>query len=293
MEVVGSWLNEPSDTMELGSSTYPIEIDSASSSNMHSQIGSGYGWRCHTCGKNFSQKSNLRRHTKICVKKQNTSRRGSTTTPPMWVCDQCNKSYKHLSSLQRHKERCSAQQCTRCGRINVTHAVHSSHLKVCGQFQCTLCNATFNSSRELLTHQTRVHTQAPLLRREPHPSDDDDDQNDYIHTAQQIACRLCNCPFPNRRVLYLHQMQQHGGVYEEQAKPWGDGRAPWEGEDGVVDVDMREVYLSNAAHILRSHQNTAPVDRQYNFPSNDLSGGVDEIMKTSMTSTMRRHMLLK
>ena len=52
----------------------------------------------------------------------------------------------------------------------------------------------------------------------------------------------------------------------------------WEGEAGELNANMREVYNSNASHILRGHQTASDVDHQYNFLTN-LSGGMDEILE--------------
>ena len=276
-EIVKSWFVDHVEPMDTSEPLVPLS----------QQSGAGGSWTCDKCDKNFTRKPNLLRHIKTCTRRSEAKAKKAALVAEQallkkpikkvssWACDRCNKSYQHLSSLARHKERCSAQQCTRCGRVNSTRSIHTAHVKVCGQFQCTLCDATFSSSRELLTHQMRVHSpQASLLQRGHDENDDDDDP------ARQRSCRLCNCTFPNRRVLYLHQMQQHGGTFQEQTKPWGDGRAPWEGEGGDVDADMREVYNTNAAHILRGHQTASDVDHQYNFPTNDLSGGMDEVVES-------------
>ena len=48
-------------------------------------------------------------------------------------------------------------------------------------------------------------------------------------------------------------------------------------DDSVVEPDFKKVYEVNKRHIFRAHS-LGKVVQSYNFPTENLSGGVDEIM---------------
>ena len=92
-------------------------------------------------------------------------------------------------------------------------------------------------------------------------------------------CSSCTDVFQSRALLYCHRLNQHGlGEDELHPLPWVDeSEAPWHGEDGE-DSRMRDVYQTNRPHILRSHD-PSRVAGQYNYPTNNLNGGVEGIME--------------
>ena len=75
--------------------------------------------------------------------------------------------------------------------------------------------------------------------------------------------------FVDRGSLYRHRLLEHANLDELQQQPWEVD--PWNGDEG-----LREEWTTNRGHILAPHR-LDPVNTVYNFPSNNLSGGVSEI----------------
>ena len=74
-------------------------------------------------------------------------------------------------------------------------------------------------------------------------------------------------------------MSQHGGADENRVCKFQLVAPPWKGAKGnVVDPTLERVYNDNALHILAPHRPEGPVIRTYNFPTENLQGGVEEIM---------------
>ncbi|KAK3106933.1 hypothetical protein FSP39_003311 [Pinctada imbricata] len=93
-------------------------------------------------------------------------------------------------------------------------------------------------------------------------------------TTHHYCCRRCHEAFSSRRDLYNHNMRQHtqqgGGAL--QPSPYIRGQEPW-----VNNQALRNVYETNASHILQRHQEGS-VTSTYNLPlTNDFS--VHEIME--------------
>ena len=79
-------------------------------------------------------------------------------------------------------------------------------------------------------------------------------------------------------MLYNHNMIQHGKGGEAEFKDVPFDIPPWENEKReVFDHPFKEIYELNSAHILANDEK-GKVKKVYNYPTDDLSGGVDELM---------------
>ena len=76
--------------------------------------------------------------------------------------------------------------------------------------------------------------------------------------------------------MYHHKQLQHGRGGTLQNPPWTDGTAPWI-EDGEIDESLRETFRVNEGHILQDNA-AGKMRTDYNFPTNNLSGGIGEVM---------------
>ena len=94
-----------------------------------------------------------------------------------------------------------------------------------------------------------------------------------------FRCSNCRETFPNRRDLYHHRVTQHGGAEVNALQQEVElVNPPWLNKQGeVIDESLQRVYDNNRLHILAPHTEGEGV-RNYNFPTDDLRGGVDEIM---------------
>ena len=95
-----------------------------------------------------------------------------------------------------------------------------------------------------------------------------------MYTCRHAGCTvMCS----SRQQLYIHKMNQHG-YGENQQEPWNseDG-APWSTMEDDTGRQLRSTYMLNKQHILRQNSLGA-IRKDYNFPTNDLREGTDEIM---------------
>jgi len=95
--------------------------------------------------------------------------------------------------------------------------------------------------------------------------------------AKQFSCCRCKTKFNNRTELESHRREAH---FQNclQALPWDDdGKPPWVRDDGTEDSDLKEVYMKHLVFILSPHI-PGKVRTVYNFPTNDLEGGENELL---------------
>ena len=97
-----------------------------------------------------------------------------------------------------------------------------------------------------------------------------------------IKCSMCKEKFCDRRALHVHRGLQHGGAENLQDIPFTEDKAPWVKENGDIDEEIRTQYNANKRFILAPHS-FGSVENTYNFPTNDLEGGVEEIIQNLQT----------
>ena len=97
-------------------------------------------------------------------------------------------------------------------------------------------------------------------------------------------CPICQKRFVNRRWLMLHQRNVHFAGGPLQEFPWIPDNPPWDAipdPDGKPEEPMLKVeYLLNRSEILRrnDHNPEGPIG-VYNFPTNDLPGGAEDLVR--------------
>lgn len=125
------------------------------------------------------------------------------------------------------------------------------------------------------------------------------DRNIRIHNSTKIRskivkCRHCELKFPCRSEWYSHNKKQHGSGLELQPAPWLKAPyiAPWVDNNGDENLIMKECFEISKDEILKSH-NEGILITAYNFPTPDLSGGVEEIISRLDINTASKMSLLK
>ena len=159
-------------------------------------------------------------------------------------------------------EKCSeANTCRRCGKSLKSRKALNRHLKVCkaALVTCPHCHRRFGK-KGLCRHIQSCKKVDRSVNR-------------------TFKCRVCSDAFPNRRDLYYHSITQHGrGDGQNNVENFQLQFPPWEDDEGnVVDQELERVYNDNAVHINAPHRR-GEVVQNYNFPTENLQGGVDEIM---------------
>ena len=234
----------------------------------------------------------------------------------MFRCDACGKSFQHNSHLLHHKRAQHegvSYSCLHCGKKFTRRDVKNKHETKCSQprveHRCHICNrlcATAHGlTRHVAQHTEGVKRKALNVTNESQPSKKSREQplsrsaeslpgpsreslplGEILYQREprpsMYRCRRCNERFDNRRDLYLHGMQSHYQVGGQlQDTPWGNGPAPWEGDD-ETDDRLKTVYEANAPLILQTNA-PGPNISVYNFPAgndvdeNQISEAADAI----------------
>ncbi|XP_066272160.1 zinc finger and BTB domain-containing protein 17-like isoform X2 [Branchiostoma lanceolatum] len=184
---------------------------------------------CETCGKLFTSRSSYKQHMyghrsgkrhtcKFCSKRftyashlQNHMSVHSVDRPHK--CPQCPSSFKRKDQLKFHQRIHSGfrpYQCKLCDKTFYHSGSFNEHMKVhtgTKAHQCRFCNKGFTSRNNMLRHQ------------ELHSSD-----GKY---KISYKCKECKAKFPTRKMVSLHQKQEHGDkkcfVCGEMCKGGRDG----------------------------------------------------------------------
>jgi len=101
----------------------------------------------------------------------------------------------------------------------------------------------------------------------------------FLKSKNGITCRKCGQIFPNVMLHKQHYATFHKGVGGMKPRPWKEGSNPPWLEDGNVNLEFKETYERYEAYIRYNDDTSRDVYNTYNFPTNDLDGGVDEIME--------------
>lgn len=92
--------------------------------------------------------------------------------------------------------------------------------------------------------------------------------------VKRYKCRFCHCIFQSLKDLFYHKNIQHGGS-ELQNEPWLERNAPppW----SEAGHNFHDLYRGNRAVILAPRRKIGKLKEQYNFPTDNLRKGADEI----------------
>jgi hypothetical protein len=140
--------------------------------------------------------------------------------------------------------------CTKCGKTYKSKCYRDKHTKNC-KLYCNKCNQKFKSKQKAEQHKCKIK-------------------------SHKYKCRDCNLIFNNRKELYNHKMQQHGQGDVNLEFPFEE-QPPWENDNGeLVNEKLKNIYFTNAEHILKNNETKSTVNL-YNFPTNNLKQGSQEL----------------
>lgn len=149
--------------------------------------------RCNKCGKNFAEKSNLSKHTRICSLSKDLKR-----SMMRYSCDQCEYKCHEKSTMKRHQAKHSSNNfnsntCSICGKNFSHRSTFLHHSKICGKpkdskrslmrFSCNECEY-----KCFFKEGIRLHIQARHLVRD----------------CESNKCSKCNKSYANRANLWRH-----------------------------------------------------------------------------------------
>ena len=173
-------------------------------------------------------------------------------------CRYCQQEFKNSVYHRNHERQCVQKRtCPHCSIVCLSTKELTQHVKVCplGQHKCPICGKHCCSYSSLQSHKRRC--------RKRRTTDQDGAGGEKISC---LRCQTCGYECKDRRQLYRHRMSQHGNANNLQNfnVDLGD------------DVALQREYDINRLHILAPHRQTEH-GAVYNFPTNDLRDGVDEI----------------
>ena len=188
-----------------------------------------------------------------------------------YKCEKCGKEFSYHMRFVNHRKTCEgaltvphkkAFTCIKCGSSFKTRKTLNQHAKACAtiSYTCPSCAKRFQDKRGVAVHLKSC-------------------KNVDKCKNKSFKCRRCSEVFQSRRELYNHRVSQHGGAdvannvqnFQLVAPPWADAQG------NVVDPALERVYNDNVLHIRAPHERGEVVQR-YNFPTENLQGGVEEIM---------------
>ena len=190
-------------------------------------------------------------------------------------CPGCGKMYFSEKSVKRHQKRF-------CKNIPMEDVL---------LFKCDNCSKAFKTKGNFTKHQ-KTCVKKPCKNT----------------NKDSYKCGTCDEHFSNKRELYLHRQLQHGGGItgdtsglnrtsstsaSNKQENFSLENPPWENEEGeITDRLLKDVYEANLGHILRRNE-IGKVLRHYNFPTENLKGGVQEIMNHKRKSSSQNSWLQK
>ena len=157
-----------------------------------------------------------------------------------------------------------SRTCKHCKKIFSQRCNVSSHQNICptAKRNCSVCAKLYDSDLALRKHQRFC---SKKLKSSISASESSANKKPRLFL---YYCRTCNAGFDNRGSLFRHQGTQHGGndgnIHEEFEPP------------DINDAELQHEYDANRRFILAPSRHSRD-NSVYNFPTNDLSGGFQEI----------------
>ena len=128
----------------------------------------GEGHHCTICSRTFETMTGLKSHM-VTKHKNEDPKKVSREPPPELTCHLCGRVFSTKSHLQKHTSSHIMVQpfrCCVCNQAFMEEAVWLSHQSSCQAaftIQCCLCSAYIPTARELLIHMDNVHGRAEYL----------------------------------------------------------------------------------------------------------------------------------
>ena len=174
----------------------------------HADVG-GKRFKCHVCGKSFTQNNILKTHSKI------------HTGEKAFKCEICGKSFTRNSSLRRHSQIHTGDKPFRCHVCGKSFAQNSdltihSQIHICEKpFKCEVCGKFFTRTSHLRKH-SRTHTgEKPFKCQVCGKSFIRNDmltEHSRIHTGEKpFECEECGKCFTQKSNLKQHTQTHTGG----------------------------------------------------------------------------------
>ena len=158
------------------------------------------------------------------------------------------------SNLAKHEKICTfnyknEKKCVTCDKIFYSYDNLFKHSRTCGKFVCFQCDVPFLSTKAMDYH---------ILTRHRH----------LESPKKTYKCAICKEICKDRKELYSHRLNQHGGNDNIQDTP------PFIRDHG--NNELYEVYNTNRKYIFAEDE-TGELKKLYNFTTNDLHRGYREI----------------
>ena len=174
-----------------------------------------------------------------------------------YKCLQCHKNVFNSLNMKYHMQICLGNQlfcCPMCEQYFESHYLYNRHILYCGKIICDICNLPFINSKAFKYHREQNHS-----------------KTDSSLVLNIYCCRLCDFKCTYKGDLYVHRLNQHGrGDLDLKSPPWDT--------DPFDNEDIRQVYNTNKSHIL-SKDVKGELKSTYNYPTDNLKGGYDEIQE--------------
>ena len=137
-------------------------------------------------------------------------------------------------------------------------------MKVCprARHDCPFCGKLCQSHSSLSNHKRQCRKRSAAATA----STTADSQDGKGEKRQRLKCRKCGFMCEDRRQLVRHHTSQHGNANDLQQFDVDLGD----------DAGLKREYDINRTHILAGHRENRE-GAVYNFPTNDLRGGVQEL----------------
>ena len=187
-------------------------------------------------------------------------------------CSMCQKTFSSKRRMQNHMEKCVDQRtCRHCAQVFSSLTIARSHQNICESVSrsCSHCNKMFNSDSNLSAHEYQCSLRSKkrklLQIGGGEASTSSTSQSSKRPRVMPYYCRQCNEGFMNRGDLWRHRQTQHGGAADLQNF-----------QATIDDEEVRQEYEANRPFILAPTRQTRD-NAVYNFPTNDLQDGFDEM----------------
>lgn len=128
----------------------------------------GEGHHCTICSRTFETMTGLKSHM-VTKHKNEDPKKVSREPPPELTCHLCGRVFSTKSHLQKHTSSHIMVQpfrCCACNQAFMEEAPwlsHQANCKAAFTIQCCLCSAYIPTARELMLHMDNVHGRAEYL----------------------------------------------------------------------------------------------------------------------------------